>query len=290
MRAIASANGIPTGDDRGVMGTVKVGGLDLNLLLALDALLAEANVTRAAERLNLTQPTLSQSLGRLRKHFNDELLFRHGNDMELTPLALQLRPLVTEAIVSAGRVFSAHQAFDPLSTRRRFVVAASDYGVGALGARWSARVSRQAPNARIAFRSLSFELLTMQDARIRDLDGIIAPTGSFDPDMPHIDVLTDRWVIIADPSNTAVSERPHLSQLSEMRWVTTFEPAHVTPSGLSRGEWASLARRVDVVVDSFAEIPMFVRGTGRVALIQERLLAAVNANKDLRLLPPAVPR
>ncbi|MDN8907652.1 LysR family transcriptional regulator, partial [Staphylococcus aureus] len=63
--------------------------LDLNLLVALDALLTERSVTRAAERLHLSQPALSASLARLRNHFNDPILARRGNAYELTPLALR---------------------------------------------------------------------------------------------------------------------------------------------------------------------------------------------------------
>jgi DNA-binding transcriptional LysR family regulator len=87
---------------------LSLGNLDLNLMRALDALLCEVSVTRAAERLNLTQPTLSASLSRLRKHFGDELLRREGNQLELTPLAVRLRPLVRDALDSAERLFRAH--------------------------------------------------------------------------------------------------------------------------------------------------------------------------------------
>lgn len=155
-----------------------LGNLDLNLMRALDALLREANVTRAAERLNLTQPTLSACLARLRKHFGDDLLRREGNQLELTPLALRLQPLVGEALDSAERLFRAHVVFDPASSTRRFVVVASDYGTGVVGAWWSAAVSRSAPYMRTAFRNWPFESLFPVEVRARDMDGMIAPTGS----------------------------------------------------------------------------------------------------------------
>lgn len=67
-------------------GSKNVSRLDLNLLVSLDALLTERSVTRAAERLHLSQPALSASLSRLRVHFDDEILSRRGNSYELTPL------------------------------------------------------------------------------------------------------------------------------------------------------------------------------------------------------------
>ena len=72
--------------------------LDLNLLVSLDALLQERSVTRAAARMGLSQPALSASLARLRRHFGDELLTRVGNEYRLTPLAVQLRDLARLAL------------------------------------------------------------------------------------------------------------------------------------------------------------------------------------------------
>ncbi len=74
-------------------GPVNLASLDLNLLVSLDALLQERSVTRAAARMGLSQPALSASLARLRRHFGDELLTRAGNEYRLTPLAVQLRDL-----------------------------------------------------------------------------------------------------------------------------------------------------------------------------------------------------
>ena len=268
---------------------MNLAGIDLNLMLALDALLREVSVTRAAERLNLTQPTLSQSLARLRKHFDDDLLRRNGQDMELTPLGVRLRPMVAEALVSAQGVFEAHRAFDPATSTRRFVVAASDYGIGVVGARWSAHVGRRAPSVRIAFRTVAATELSPWEVRSRDVDGILAPHGLFPEEMPHLDVVVDRWVIVADEKNRALSSAPTMEQLGKVPWVTNFETTFVPPPQSQRGQWAGLSSRIAVVVENFSEIPLCVRHTPRVALIQERLFHALDAREGLRVLPPPVP-
>src|SRR3954454_11934983 len=77
---------------------IKLAGIDLNLLVVLEALLDERNVTRAAVRLNKSQPSVSSGLGRLRQLFNDPLLQREGNGMRPTPMARSLRPRVKEAL------------------------------------------------------------------------------------------------------------------------------------------------------------------------------------------------
>ena len=77
--------------------------LDLNLLVSLNALLEEQGVTRAASRLGLSQPALSASLARLRRHFGDELLVRSGRGYELTPIGLHLRARSVVALAAKGR-------------------------------------------------------------------------------------------------------------------------------------------------------------------------------------------
>ena len=84
---------------------VNIASLDLNLLVSLDALLQQRSVTKAAAQMGLSQPALSASLARLRRHFGDELLTRVGNEYRLTPLAVQLRELARFALGGVERVF-----------------------------------------------------------------------------------------------------------------------------------------------------------------------------------------
>ena len=112
---------------------VNLANLDLNLLVSLDALLQQRSVTRAAAQMGLSQPALSASLARLRRHFGDELLTRVGNEYRLTPLAVQLRELARLALTGVERVFAAQPEFDPASSTREFSLLVSDYGVAVLG-------------------------------------------------------------------------------------------------------------------------------------------------------------
>jgi len=263
-----------------------LGNLDLNLMRALDALLREGNVTRAAERLNLTQPTLSGSLSRLRKHFGDELLRRDGNQLELTPLGLRLRPLVGEALDAAERLFRAHVVFDPATSTRRFTVVASDYGTGVVGAWWSACLSSRAPHMRAAFRNWPFDSLFPLEVRARDVDGLIAPHGLPPESMPHADVVTDRWVIVADRENKLISDQPTFGELIALPWVSAFDGPRQVPAGIDPREWSSISASVQVVVDSLADLPLCVRNTNRVGIAQERLITALGTDVGLRILEP----
>src|SRR3954453_4673604 len=101
---------------------MRLANLDLNLLVSLDALLDQRSVTRAAQQLGLSQPALSASLARLRRHFGDELLSRVGNEYRLSPLAAQLKPPVRLALERGKRVFTAQPDFDHTESARDFSV------------------------------------------------------------------------------------------------------------------------------------------------------------------------
>ena len=94
-----------------------LGGTDLNLLLPLKVLLEEGNVTRAGQRLELSQPAMSAALARLRRRFDDELLVRAGRDYELTPFARDLLPEVQHAVRLMGPALHLEDEFDPATSR-----------------------------------------------------------------------------------------------------------------------------------------------------------------------------
>jgi DNA-binding transcriptional LysR family regulator len=105
---------------------VKLSGIDANLLAALDALLREKSVTRAARRLGVGQPALSHSLARLRRHFNDDLLVLKGRNYVLTDKAEKLAGAVANAARALAEVFEEQPSFDAATSSYRFVVACSD--------------------------------------------------------------------------------------------------------------------------------------------------------------------
>src|SRR5256885_8159280 len=104
-------------------------GVDLNLLVALDALLAECSVTRAAERVGLSQPGMSNTLARLRKLFGDPLLVREGMALVPTPRAEALREPVREALGLIQQALAGRPGFDPARDRATFTVSCSDYSL-----------------------------------------------------------------------------------------------------------------------------------------------------------------
>lgn len=128
---------------------------DLNLLRILDALLRERNVSRAAERLSLSQPAVSNALNRLRELLDDPLLVRVGRAMQPTPRALSLETPIRDALQQIEHTLNAGDFFDPSTSRQRFVIAVTDYVELICMPRLMAHLAQVAPGIQLAIEHLT---------------------------------------------------------------------------------------------------------------------------------------
>lgn len=124
---------------------------DLNLLIALDALIEEGSVVGAARRMNLSAPAMSRTLGRIREAIGDPVLVRAGRGLAPTPRALQLREQVRGVIEQAHLVFNAGREVDMLTLERTFSIRANDVFVGTYGGRMRELFKAQAPCSVLRF-------------------------------------------------------------------------------------------------------------------------------------------
>ncbi len=136
--------------------------IDLNLLVALDALLAERSVSRAAVRLHLSQPATSALLARLRELFGDPLLLRSARGMLPTPRALELLAPVKQVLDEIDAIVQPRAAFDPASAVHTFTLSASDYVEYALLPMLVDFLERKAPGVRLAVRPLDLQTVAKQ--------------------------------------------------------------------------------------------------------------------------------
>jgi LysR family transcriptional regulator, nod-box dependent transcriptional activator len=173
---------------------VNLSSVDLNLLVALDAVLAEKNITKAGERLGVTQPTMSHTLARLRRLFDDELLIRIGREYELTPLAQELREPVRDILKNIELALERRPAFNPGTDERTFTIAASDYATYLVFQPALERIQDEAPGVRLEVHPL-YES-RRAEVESGDIDLAIWPSA-IGPDLPHQVLFTDRWVAIA---------------------------------------------------------------------------------------------
>ena len=168
--------------------------LDLNLLVALRELVRERSVTRAAERLGVTQPAASAALSRLRRHFGDELLIRDRGEYTLTALGAQLAEQVDAVCAAAERLFAASADFDPAVSEREFTLVMADYTIVVMGEALSQAIARAAPRARLHIRLVRESLSTEYAEGIRFIDGMVAPPthGFALPDTRSVELFSAR--------------------------------------------------------------------------------------------------
>lgn len=259
--------------------------LDLNLLVALDALLTERSVTRAAERLRLSQPALSASLARLRTHFNDPLLARRGNNYELTALAIRLADHTSTALESARRVFDSQADWTPEHSTREFSVYGSDYAFATIGAAVSALAVQRAPGVRFRFMLHSPTIIDELDIRLRAVDGLLIPHG-FISDVPYLDLWRDRWLIVASESNESAAAGLTMELMAEAHWVFTYQSRTAFTSASRQLQQLGIEPHIDAVVESFLALPQFIADTDRLGLIQSGLARAALAGGGIRLSEP----
>lgn len=257
--------------------------IDVNLLRPLRVLLEERSVSRAAERMHTSQPSMSAALSRLRQHFGDELLRRVGNSYELTPLAERLLETSLAAVRSVDRVFAAQADFDPRTTQREFVLVGTDYSMATFGEALSATLLAEAPGVSIRFEQVSAALVSGAPESLRDVDGILHPHGYL-TGMNHLDLFSDRWVCVVSQTNQRVGETLTLDDLAELRWVMPFGAAAQLTPPARQLQLLGIEPRVDVTVPSFLAVPSLVAGTDRVAFLQESYARSTAAGGRMRVL------
>jgi DNA-binding transcriptional LysR family regulator len=177
--------------------------IDLNLLLLLDWLLKEQSVTRAAERMGVTQSAASRSLHKLRQAFGDELLVRSGRATSLSRLAQEIQPGLASAIMKLREVARAEESFDPGNAAQGFTIASNDY-LATIGAEaWQNAVAPHATKLKSNWRPLESEVVNMLASA--QVDIVLAPYAA-QPNMPKSatlqdmvvkPLLTDRFVLFA---------------------------------------------------------------------------------------------
>lgn len=243
--------------------------LDLNLVVVLEALLIERNLTRAGERIKMTQPAVSGVLSRLRELFDDPLLERDGRGFTLTPRAEALIPVVAECMAEVQRTFDVLPEFSPDSSTRTFLVAASDYVLSEITSPLIGILEREAPHTRVEFSGLALDAEISAVDLLRS-DVTIAGAGRGVPGK-RASLFSDRFVCIADAGNPALDEgHLTLASLQELRHVRSVMGAHASTHIDDMLAAAGFLPSVAVTVQGFLPVPFAVAGTTWIGWVPER--------------------
>ncbi len=266
--------------------------LDLNLLVALNALLSERNISRAAEKLYLSQPATSGALSRLRAYFNDDLLVQSGRQLILTPRAKELIDPVREVLMRIDTTIAAQPQFDPATETRQFTLLVSDYTTAVLIPVLLAELYREAPKLRIRLRDQADKPDEVLEQG--EVDFLVIPSQYIARDHPSAALFEEDYLCVTWEGNTRVQERLTFDDyLSCGHVIATF--AHTNPLSTFDGwfmESFDVKRRVEVTAPSMSALPSLVVGTDRIATVHRRIALRAQATLPIKVWepPPRIPR
>lgn len=250
----------------------RLAGVDLNLLVVLEALLAERHVSRAAIRLNKSQPAVSHALARLRHRLDDPLLVRRSGGLEPTARALEIAPALAEAL-DRMRHLLAPAGFDPATERRTFRLAMSDYGAAVMLPALLPLMRAQAPHVDLVVSQASREVMISQivDGEI-DLAFGVFP--GLDRSVRSQRLFDERFACLADAASlggrspmdlAAYLERPHA--LVHLR---ADRPSEIDMALAELGH----KRRLCLIIPHWGVAPQLIAGTDLVLTVASRILPA----------------
>lgn len=263
-------------------------GLDLNLLVALDALITERSISRTGEKIHLSQPATSGALARLREYFKDDLLVPVGRKMVLTPLAEELAEPVRQLLLQTDAIIHRNPGFSPATSDRVFRLVMSDYVATTLMSHALPEIERQAPRIKVQVLVPGTRTDWVERG---EADLMVMPRQYLSANHPSEPLFEDDFVCIAWTGNTAIGKRSislrdylrlgHVVvRFGEQQEVPAFEEKFM--------EHFSEARRIEVVTTGFTLVPPLVIGTMRIATLHRRLAEFSAKHLPLRILKPPV--
>ena len=259
---------------------------DLSLLLALDALLQEGNVTRAARRIGLSTPATSHALARIRERLGDPILVRAGRKMVLTPRAERLRPQVRSLVEEASRALSPAAPFTPRSLERTFTIFTTDHVLLVLGAEVDRILRAEAPGVSLRYLpSVAEDWIPLRDGAA---DLSVCLPGHFPAEFRTRKLFTDRFTCVVREGHPVVGHRITLDEYLALEHVVVAPLGRRSQVDAVLAE-RGLARRIRRTVPYFLSGLHMVAESDDVLTVSDRAALVLAPVLGLRLLEPPLP-
>lgn len=262
---------------------MRVDRLDLNLLAVLDVLIETHSVTETARRLNLSQPTISAALSRLRQYFGDELLLQIGRRMVPTEKARDLAPAIKEMLAIVKFRIAHAEGFDAQTSTRRFTLVASDYVLDVFLAEVLRKAESLAP-------AVVFEIASPGPQRVRqfrdgDTDLLFTVSDYLVDGHPHEVLFTDEDAVISWNQGIYADGIDAAQFLAASHAVAVFGEEQMPTVTEMHYAASGIARHIAIRVPSFAALPRAVIGTNRVATLHRRHAEMFAQHLPIRIHP-----
>jgi len=258
--------------------------VDLNLLKAFDALFGERAVTRAGDRIGLSQPAMSHALSRLRSLFADDLFVRTASGMEPTAHAREIAPLIGAAIERIEAALNLGTGFDPAKSEAIFTAGMAEYAEVALVGRLAAAFAREAANA-----TLRLTPVNGADAA-EQLD-----RGAIDLAVAHVNTLPthiESTVLLRDPFVVVMRKNhPIVGQNLSIEGYAAQNHVLVSPRGITSGALDrilvdfGLRRRIALLVATYLALPVALAASDLVATVPQRIARQIAATAEIAIMP-----
>lgn len=248
-------------------GLARLARVDLNLLVALQVLLEERSVTRAAQRVGLSQPAMSHALKRCRQLLGDELLTRVGVGLELTPRARNLLPSLTRLLHQVAGEVLAQPGFVPGESTRRLCISVTSTTAVLVVPPLMRQLAVVAPGISVQV----VPALTHGEQLVDrpGIDLLLLPDGLPSP-LPRERLYNDRWVLVGAPDNDAFRNGLTAAELGEHPHVIFERDGQRTPP-YALLDSLGIQPRVRIRAHDFLLIPLLLEATDLIAIIQERI-------------------
>ncbi|MGD2179691.1 LysR family transcriptional regulator [Lusitaniella coriacea] len=259
--------------------------LDLNLLVALDALITEASVTRAAEKLDMSQSAMSYSLKRLRVILNDEILVRTSRKMEVTTYARQIGDRVRQILTEIQSTLLENEVFNPAMAKKIFKIAASDYVEATIGTRLIGQLTNKAPGIRIRISNLAKETV-MNVLDNNQLDIVINPQLSLKSWHVKEDLYREEFVCVVR-GDDSLTELPITDYLDQNHILVSMRD-DFQGAGDKILERQQQSRQVIWSTSHFMTVPFLLANSDCAALLPKRMAQQCAKAMNLRLFAPPI--
>jgi DNA-binding transcriptional LysR family regulator len=260
---------------------------DLNLLPVFVTLMEERSVTRAAERLGITQPALSNALARLRTTMQDQLFIRERYGIQPTPVALELAPVIADALAKIDDAVLGQQEFDPAKAERQFMIAPNSYVELALAPRIVARLGEVAPGIKLRLMPFGTDLAetgVISGTTALVLGRIVAP-----PDNLVVQHLMDEGLAcVVRVDHPEIGDSISREQFERMRHVNVLPPGRLRAGLFQAFQQQGVAREVAVSVTHFLAVPEMVAVTDYCATLPLLICRRLAGDPRLKILPAPV--
>lgn len=260
---------------------------DLNLLPIFVALMEERSVTRAAERLGMTQPAISNALGRLRAMMQDQLFVRERYGIQPTPVALDLAPGIAEALAALDDAVLGQQEFDPATAERLFTIAPNGYVEYAMVPAIVARLGEVAPGIKLRLTPYGNDLAdtgVVSGTTALVMGRIVDP-----PDNLVVQHLMDEGLgCVVRSEHPEISGRITREQFERLKHVNVMPPGRLRAGLFQALAQQRLKREVAISVTTFFAVAEMIAVTDHIGTLPRLICRRLEADARLKIVRPPV--